>query len=392
MPTVKKTDSAYSETIIGVVSSKPGAVLGDSGIKLGFGGGDPMSPAIALTGRVPVKVSTENGAINPGDYLTSSSESGVAMRATQAGTVIGRALEGYSGVETGEILVFVHTSWFGGSTALTTGGTDTSTPIDQASQTSLSGSATLSDLTMEGDINMNGHLITNIGGLVALGETWKVDENGNFTTKGTFATDVETLDGKSKKYYTLSSPDVEFNISGSGQLSNGEAIIAFDPETVASISSEIPLKISVTLTDQANGVYVTEKSANGFKVKELANGTSNATFDWVVIARRKGYEVLGSDTVSATSTLTSGSELITTGNIDGGGGTPIVNIDGGASGPPVDGGSTGLTTDGGGESTAVDGGAAVDSSQPTTDSGDLATSSNEPEPVMEDAGSATSTP
>jgi hypothetical protein len=50
---------------------------------------------IALAGRVPVQLSTENGPIAAGDELMLSSLSGVAMKATSTGQVIGIALEAF---------------------------------------------------------------------------------------------------------------------------------------------------------------------------------------------------------------------------------------------------------------------------------------------------------
>jgi hypothetical protein len=50
------------------------------------------------------------------------------------------------------------------------------------------------------------------------------------------------------------------------------------------------LLVQITLTADCNGVFVAEKSATGFTVKELMGGTSSATFDWEVAAKRKGYE------------------------------------------------------------------------------------------------------
>jgi hypothetical protein len=53
-------------------------------------------PRLALNGRVPVKATTENGAIRPGDLLVASSTAGRAMRAPvnpRAGTVIGKAMQ-----------------------------------------------------------------------------------------------------------------------------------------------------------------------------------------------------------------------------------------------------------------------------------------------------------
>ena len=51
---------------------------------------------LAVVGIVPVKVSAENGAIEPGDLLVASDTPGHAMRASDApnGTVIGKALSG----------------------------------------------------------------------------------------------------------------------------------------------------------------------------------------------------------------------------------------------------------------------------------------------------------
>jgi len=68
-------------------------------------------PALALIGRVPVKVTTENGVIRVGDLLTASAtKPGYAMRCTDAkqceGAVIGKALEALN-IDTGVILMLI---------------------------------------------------------------------------------------------------------------------------------------------------------------------------------------------------------------------------------------------------------------------------------------------
>lgn len=75
---------------------------------------DERFSAVALAGRVPVKVDASFGAISPGDYLTSSPAPGVAMKASGPGPVIGTALEDHAGGE-GVIEVFVHRGWYGGT-------------------------------------------------------------------------------------------------------------------------------------------------------------------------------------------------------------------------------------------------------------------------------------
>jgi len=105
----------YQETIIGIVSTKPGFIGGVPWED------KPVNPpdidkALSLAGRVPVKVCTENGVIKLGDYLTSSSIRGVAMRATKPGQVVGKAMEEYkekNPKKVGKITVFVNPVWFG---------------------------------------------------------------------------------------------------------------------------------------------------------------------------------------------------------------------------------------------------------------------------------------
>jgi hypothetical protein len=66
--------------------------------------------AVALAGRVPVKVDTEYGEIAAGDPLAPSPTPGVAMRATGREPVIGTALESFGGGR-GKVLAFVHRAW-----------------------------------------------------------------------------------------------------------------------------------------------------------------------------------------------------------------------------------------------------------------------------------------
>jgi len=103
---VQKSTTAYNRNVLGVISTQPGLILGEQGVKEGM-----FSVYIALAGRVPVKVSTENGPIQPGDMLTSSLTPGVAMKATKAGPIIGFALTSYEGEEIGTAIVFTNTTY-----------------------------------------------------------------------------------------------------------------------------------------------------------------------------------------------------------------------------------------------------------------------------------------
>lgn len=108
---LKKSSKPYEDQIVGIVSGSPALLFEGSQSKLGatqnqFTTG--TKPPIALSGRVSVKISLENGLIKPGDYLTSSGIPGVAMKATKPGMTLGTALESYTGWGDGTVLVFIN--------------------------------------------------------------------------------------------------------------------------------------------------------------------------------------------------------------------------------------------------------------------------------------------
>lgn len=129
---VIKSSKAYQTSVLGVISTKPFIVMGTEMLadkkssKTSDGG---TATQLALNGRVPVKVSGENGDIKPGDYLTSSSKPGFAMKWTlldvntakdfdelkkilsenekRRNAIIGKAVESFSGSGTGKIMVLI---------------------------------------------------------------------------------------------------------------------------------------------------------------------------------------------------------------------------------------------------------------------------------------------
>ncbi|MBI2017785.1 DUF3800 domain-containing protein [Candidatus Daviesbacteria bacterium] len=107
---VKKSIKPYEKEILGIVSTQPGVVLSNSNDSEGNN-----QTVVALAGRVPLKVSTENGSIQAGDYLTSSSIPGVAMKATRPGPTVGKALESFYNEDytvIGKITAFINISWY----------------------------------------------------------------------------------------------------------------------------------------------------------------------------------------------------------------------------------------------------------------------------------------
>jgi hypothetical protein len=108
---VRKSLGAYDRNLMGVITTSPYQVMGAE---------SKDTVRVGLSGRVPVKVNLEGGPILPGDYLTSSSVPGTAMKATKAGAVIGRAMEAYAADEpsdkegANQVMMFIEPSMYTG--------------------------------------------------------------------------------------------------------------------------------------------------------------------------------------------------------------------------------------------------------------------------------------
>lgn len=104
---VTASTTPYDTRVAGVVSAKPGIILGEGGAS---------KEQIATSGRVRVKVDATQRPIAVGDLLVTSDRPGFAMRSIpvdiagvaihRPGTIVGKALEALAGGE-GEILVLL---------------------------------------------------------------------------------------------------------------------------------------------------------------------------------------------------------------------------------------------------------------------------------------------
>lgn len=77
----------YDNSIFGIVSTNPSLFLEDVNLE--------SYALVGSRGEMDVRVSTKNGIIKEGDYLTSSEIPGVAQKSDKSGRVLGIALESY---------------------------------------------------------------------------------------------------------------------------------------------------------------------------------------------------------------------------------------------------------------------------------------------------------
>jgi len=110
---------------------------------------------------------------------------------------------------------------------------------------------------------------------------------------GSVSTIVKSIDNELITMTCPEAPEVLFQDFGIGTLSNGKAHITIDPNFSKNInvSESHPLKVFITLEGDCKGVYVTNKSAQGFDVIELNGGTSNVSFSWQIVATRANEEI-----------------------------------------------------------------------------------------------------
>jgi hypothetical protein len=135
---VKRAEKSEDKNILGIVSTDPASVIG------GTDGEGVTGVAIALSGRVPVNISTENGLPVAGDMIAMSSRPGYGMRAIKSGYIVGQlmsdAVDNGDGTATG--IVFVRQGYWQAPVSINLAGI-----FGDSSTTPLSGSE-LADLEL----------------------------------------------------------------------------------------------------------------------------------------------------------------------------------------------------------------------------------------------------
>ncbi|MFS8130755.1 MAG: hypothetical protein ACMG57_02130 [Candidatus Dojkabacteria bacterium] len=230
-----ESSTASDNNLIGVVSTKPGLVIGevtstDKGVPV----------LVALTGRIPVRVSTENGPIVVGDSLTSSSTPGVAMKSNGSGAVVGTAMEAYSGEGEGSITVFIK------NLAPSASSVDNTVQITKAVGDAIS---SLLKTTVEffgnaifhGDVTFMGHT------------TFSKDTSGIATVK-TSEKEVEVL--FEKEYDTVPNVTASPSLSGDATPADVPSFAVFDVST------------------------------KGFKIKLNSEALKDLNFSWIALASK----------------------------------------------------------------------------------------------------------
>ncbi len=165
------TKATSTSPILGIVSTKPGVLLNGYNSQ-SFANASTVP--VALSGRVPVNVSNENGSIAIGDYLAPSQQfPGYVMKATQAGFVLGRALENFTASSTsptpnlGSVLIFIQPTQYMPKVAdlLQNGAnSDQQTWLQSLANLNMTDASVFGDIAVEGSLAVQKDL--HVGGVI----------------------------------------------------------------------------------------------------------------------------------------------------------------------------------------------------------------------------------
>lgn len=270
--TVAKTTTGYQTGIAGIVSTEPGLILS----------GNTDGIPVALTGRVPVKVTDENGLVEAGDYLTSSAtRPGWAMKATEIGPTLGTAMEPATSTES-LVDVWVNTSHYNPTDIQESSSFDISnlnvSGNIEVSDITVSSSANVQNLTVSQNVQIEGNL--SVAGTATFGD---IIVNGHIVSGGSIPSSsagASLAEGSVNVDGTDTAGSISIDTTaGSG---NGElARINF-----ASTFGSTP-RVTLTPTNSAaSGVeYFVTKTATGFTVN-VSGGLvagQKLSFDYQVI-------------------------------------------------------------------------------------------------------------
>lgn len=136
-----------------------------------------------------------------------------------------------------------------------------------------------------GDL-MGGWVRGDVMGLMTSGSMFSSYNVGNEYTEGKQIELVTGANGNKVAAYTMTSTDSKVYADGSGQLNNGTIRVNFDETFASMIANGQTPTITLTATGTWANLYIVSVDKAGFTVAEANNGTSNASFNWIAVAKR----------------------------------------------------------------------------------------------------------
>jgi len=121
--------------------------------------------------------------------------------------------------------------------------------------------------------------------------TCGIGGSGDLTCTGQMKS-LATTGGGARKVETYATKSAEnwMEDYGSGTMQKGVALVKLDPAYAETVSETPDYHVFITPNGDSKGLYVINKTGASFEVRESGGGTSSLTFDYKIVAKRRGYE------------------------------------------------------------------------------------------------------
>ena len=126
---------------------------------------------------------------------------------------------------------------------------------------------------------------TEFGPIMSLDGSGNMILSGTLTTSGTPRSVVRSPQGVERQAYSPQQPTPTFEDTGEAQLYNGQASVRLDPAFAALLDARSSYLVFITPVGNSQGLYVTNRTASGFTVRENGNGRSTLAFDYRIVAK-----------------------------------------------------------------------------------------------------------
>jgi hypothetical protein len=138
---------------------------------------------------------------------------------------------------------------------------------------------------------LNGSAIPFVAGNRANGTSCSIDPSGNLNCTGA-KNAIVPIDGGARTVAmsAIEAPQNWFEDAGSAELVDGVARVTLDRDFIQTVNTEMDYKVFPVPNGDCKGLYVTNKTATSFEVRELGGGTSGVRFDYRIMALRRKYE------------------------------------------------------------------------------------------------------
>ena len=132
---------------------------------------------------------------------------------------------------------------------------------------------------------------SNVAEFAGTGGECSIFGNGDVLCTGTISASTALKDGEhAVKTYSVQSAENWYEDAGSAQLIKGVAHVQLDPAFGQTVNTGVEYHVFLTPNGDSEGLFVSNKTADGFEVHEQHGGRSNIAFDYRIMAKRAGHE------------------------------------------------------------------------------------------------------